>query len=61
MSQNYTPEFKKKIVRLHEEKGRTYKSILLSMAYPRPTSPCDAANSAKNARQIRKPKKIMTL
>jgi transposase len=26
MSQNYTPEFKKKIVRLHEE-GRTYKSI----------------------------------
>ncbi len=27
MSQNYTPEFKKKIVRLHEEDGRTYKSI----------------------------------
>ncbi|MDE5824079.1 MAG: transposase [Lachnospiraceae bacterium] len=27
MSQNYTPEFKMKIVRLHEEKGRTYKSI----------------------------------
>ena len=27
MPQNYTPEFKKKIVRLHEEKGRTYKSI----------------------------------
>ena len=27
MSQNYTPEFKKKIVRLHEEEGRTYKSI----------------------------------
>lgn len=26
MPQNYTPEFKKKIVRLHEE-GRTYKSI----------------------------------
>jgi len=26
MSQNYTPEFKKKIVRLHEEEGRTYKS-----------------------------------
>ncbi len=25
MSQNYTPEFKKKIVRLHEEEGRTYK------------------------------------
>ena len=27
MPQNYTPEFKKKIVRLHEEEGRTYKSI----------------------------------
>ncbi len=27
MSQNYTLEFKKKIVRLHEEEGRTYKSI----------------------------------
>ena len=28
MSQNYTPEFKKKIVRLHLEEGRTYKSII---------------------------------
>ena len=28
MPQNYTPEFKKKIVRLHEEEGRTYKSII---------------------------------
>ena len=27
MSQSYTPEFKKKIVRLHVEEGRTYKSI----------------------------------
>ena len=27
MSQSYTPEFKKKIVRLHEEEGRTYKTI----------------------------------
>ena len=27
MLQNYTPEFKKKIVRLHEEEGRTYRSI----------------------------------
>ncbi len=26
MSQNYTPEFKKKVVRLHLEEGRTYKS-----------------------------------
>lgn len=27
MSQNYTLEFKKKMVRLHEEEGRTYQSI----------------------------------
>ena len=27
MPQNYTPEFKKNIVRLHEEEGHTYKSI----------------------------------
>ena len=27
MPQNYTPEFKKKIVRLHLEEGRTMKSI----------------------------------
>lgn len=27
MPQNYTPEFKKKIVRLHLEEGRTYQSI----------------------------------
>lgn len=26
MSQNCTPEFKRKIVRIHEEEGRTYKS-----------------------------------
>ena len=29
MPQNYTPEFKKKIVRLHLEEGRTYKSMRL--------------------------------
>ena len=29
ISRNYTPEFKKKIVRLHEEEGRTYKSIMV--------------------------------
>ena len=27
MPQSYAPEFKKKIVRLHAEEGRTYKSI----------------------------------
>ena len=28
MPQSYTPEFKNKIVRLHLEEGRTYKSII---------------------------------
>jgi transposase len=28
MPQSYEPEFKKKIVRLHLEEGRTYKSII---------------------------------
>ena len=28
MSKQYEPEFKKKIVRLHLEEGRTYKSII---------------------------------
>ena len=55
MSQNYTPEFKKKIVRLHLEEGRTYKSITAeSMAYQKPASPSGAVNSAENARQARK-------
>ena len=31
MPQNYTPEFKKKIVRLHEEEGRTCKSITAAL------------------------------
>ena len=64
MSQSYTPEFKKKIVRLHLEEGRTYKSItaeygvskvlLQNMAYPKPVFPNGAVNSVKNA----KPKPI---
>ncbi len=28
MPQTYPPEFRKKIVRLHMEEGRTYKSII---------------------------------
>ncbi len=55
MSQNYTPEFKKKIVRLHEEEGRTYKSITAEYG----VSLGEAVNSAKNARL--KPKPILML
>ena len=32
MPQNYAPEFKKKIVRLHEEEGQSYKSITVEYA-----------------------------
>lgn len=28
MPQSYTPEFRKKLVRLHREEGRTYKSLV---------------------------------
>ena len=48
MPQNYTPEFKMKIVRLHEEEGHTYKSITSEYGA---ASPNGAANYAKNARQ----------
>lgn len=37
MPQNYTPEFKKKIVRLHEEEGRTYKSIIVEYGVSKST------------------------
>lgn len=58
MPQNYTPEFKKKIVRLHEEEGRTNKSVTAVM-YPKPAFPSGVANLAKNVRQAPRPKKIM--
>lgn len=37
MPQSYTPEFKKKIVRLHEEEGRTYKSITAEYGVSKPS------------------------
>lgn len=56
MPQNYTPEFKKKIVRLHAEEGRTKKVLLRNIGYRMPAFPSDTARSAKNARQ--KPSQI---
>jgi len=32
MAENYTSEYKKKIVRLHLEEGRTYKSITATLS-----------------------------
>lgn len=58
MPQSYTSEFKKKIVRLHEEEGCTYKSITAEYGYPKPAFSSGAANLVKNAKQ--KPSKIQT-
>ena len=62
MSQNYTPEFKKKIVRLHEEEGRTYKSITAEYGVSKASiskvvilPKGEEANSTKNAKPKPKP------
>lgn len=60
MPQSYTPEFKKKIVRLHEEEGRTYKSITAEYGVSKASISKWCASLVKNASQARKPKKIMT-
>ena len=49
MPQNYTPEFKKKIVRLHEEDGRTYKSITAEYSVSKASISNGASYSVKNA------------
>ena len=54
MPQSYTLEFKKKIVRLHEEEGHTYKNI--TVAYSKPASLNGVENSVKDA----KPQHTMT-
>ena len=60
MPQSYTPEFKKKIVRLHERKVVPTKASPLSMGYRKPAFLSGVASLVKNASQARKPKKIMT-
>ena len=57
MPQSYTPELKKKIVRLHLEEGAPTKVLLQNTAYPKPIFPNGAVNSVKNA----KPKTISIL
>ena len=59
MPQSYTPEFRKKIVRLHTEEGVPAKASLLSMGYPKPAFPSGVVNLAENAKQ--KPSKIQIL
>ncbi len=57
MPQNYTPEFKKKIVRLHEEKGRTYKSITAEYGVSKASISKWCSQLRENVRQTRKQKK----
>lgn len=57
MLQNYTPKFKKKIIRLHKEDGRTCKRISAEYGVPKPAFPSGAANYEKNAIQAPKSKK----
>lgn len=59
MSQSYTPEFKKKIVRLHIEEGRTYKSITAEYGVSKASISNGVLNLAKNA--IQKPSRIQML
>ena len=59
MSQSYTPEFKKKIVRLRIERDVLTKASLQSMVYQKPVSPNGVLNLAKNA--IQKPSRIQML
>ena len=44
-----------------KKKDEPTKASPLNMVYSGPASPSGAANAAKNARQILKPKKIMAL
>ena len=59
MSQNYTPEFKKKIIRLHEEEGRTYKSITAEYGVSKASISKWCSESSKNAEL--KPRPILML
>lgn len=49
MPQNYTPEFKKKIVAFMKKMDAPTKALLLNIAYPKPVSPNGASYSVKNA------------
>lgn len=59
MSKHYEPEFKKKIVRLHLEEEEPSKGLLPNMVYPRQVYLSGSSSSAKNAKQMKKPKLIM--
>ena len=51
MPQNYAPEFKKKIVRLHEKKDVLTKALQQNMVYPKLPSLHGVNSSAMNARK----------
>ena len=59
MSQNYTSDLKRRWFASMKKRDEPTKVSPQSMAYPKPASPSGAANSAKNARQTLRPRKIM--
>ena len=50
MSQNYEPEFKKKIVRLHLEEGRSFKGLAEEYGVSKASISHWIKNSVKNAK-----------
>jgi hypothetical protein len=61
MSKYFEPEFKKKIVRLHLEDGRTIRSLAANIAYPKQAFLTGYHSFAKNAKIMKKPKPITTI
>jgi len=59
MSKQYEPEFKKKIVRLHLEEGRTLKGLAAEYGVSKASISIWVNSSVKNAKQMKKPKQIM--
>lgn len=59
MSKQYEPEFKKKIVRLHLEEGRTLKGLAAEYGVSKASISIWVKHSVKNAKQMKKPKQIM--
>lgn len=58
MPQSYTPEFKKKIVRLHEVEGRTCKSITTEYGVSKANISKRCSEFSKECQSNQKPKRI---
>lgn len=61
MSQNYEPEFKKKIVRLHLEEGRSLKSLAAEYGVSKASISVWIKQFREECRQMKKPKPSMII